>query len=64
MQLPMKEQLQEFQTWIKKHQTRFPYLHNEIENFYQSCLDEIKKGKNIKTAIEESKEKTDRYIFR
>lgn len=58
------EQLKEFKIWIEHKQTRFPYLHNEIEKFYQNCLNEIQKGKEIQTAINESKEKASQYIFR
>ena len=58
------EQLKEFKAWIIAHQNRFPYLHNEIDKFYQNCLNEIQRGQSIPQAIQEAKEKATLYIFR
>lgn len=55
----MKELLE----YVKQQQNKHPYLHNEIDKIYKDCLDEMKKGRSVPTAIKICKENISRYIY-
>lgn len=55
----MKELLE----YVKFQQNKHPYIHNGIEKIYKECLEEIKKGRAVPTAVKICKENISRYIY-
>jgi hypothetical protein len=55
----MKELLEH----VKQQQNKHPYLYMEIEKIYKECLEEIKKGRAVPTAVKICKENISHYIY-